>query len=53
MELHLHFLNGKITILKNIENYRFNGNFIEILDEQECVTAVVNGTQMMWMELFD
>lgn len=53
MELHLHFLNGKVTILRDIGNYHFNGNFIEILDEQGCVTAVVNDTQIMWMELFD
>ena len=53
MELHFHFLNEKVTILKNVERYCLNGNFIEIFDEQDCVMAVVNATQMLWMEIFD
>ena len=49
----VHFLNGKTAILKDAEHYCFNGDFIEFLNKEDAIIAVINARQMIWIDLLD
>lgn len=49
----VHFLNGEAAVLKDAEHYCLNGDFIEFLDKQDCIIAIANTTQVIWVDLLD